>query len=112
MYTGLGIAFGLGLLVIIYVFIRYRQKAVKNKPFIFFSSMAVFFTALCLTIFPWDGIISFLQNFMAGTRINQLTLYAANALANIQWPYRFLTIATVFSLLPLFSPSACLKTEK
>ena len=45
-YTGLGIAFGLGLLVIIYVFIRYRQKAVKNKPFIFFSSMAVFFTAL------------------------------------------------------------------
>lgn len=111
-YTGLGIAFGLGLLVIIYVFIRYKQKAVKNKPFIFFSSMAVFFTALCLTIFPWDGIISFLQNFMAGTRINQLTLYAANALANIQWPYRFLTIATVFFAIAIVLAISMLENRK
>ena len=111
-YTGLGIAFGLGMLVIIYVFIRYRQKAVKNKPFIFFSSMAVFFTALCLTIFPWDGIISFFQNFMAGTSINQLTLYAANALANIQWPYRFLTIATVFFAIAIVFAISMLENRK
>ena len=111
-YTGLGIAFGLGMLVIIYVFIRYRQKAVKNKPFIFFSSMAVFFTALCLTIFPWDGIISFFQNFMAGTRINQLTLYMANALANIQWPYRFLTIATVFFAIAIVFAISMIENRK
>lgn len=111
-YTGLGIAFGLGMFVIIYVLIRYRQKAVKNKPFIFFSVMAVFFTALCLTIFPWDGIISFFQNFMAGTRINQLTLYMANALANIQWPYRFLTIATVFFAIAIVFAISMIENRK
>lgn len=65
MYTGLGIAFGLGLLVIIYVFIRYRQKAVKNKPFIFFRRWQFFHSFMSRDIpMGWNNIV--LTEFYGG----------------------------------------------
>lgn len=111
-YIGLGLAFGLGALIVIYSACRWRSRQTKPKGFAVFSGMAAFYTVLCLSVFPWNKIIMFCKNIKPGTMINHITIYIANAFSNIQWPYRFLTLATIFFAIAITMAIMMLNSKK
>lgn len=93
-YIGLGISMGLGMLVFIYAALKKYTKEIKNKTiFIVLVILTVFSIIISTNVFPWDLFINGLKGIHIHSLVDTLAIVIANAIANIQWPYRFLTVA-------------------
>ncbi len=84
-----GISIGLAALVSIVAIVYQIVKKKFSAMHIFWVGLSVVVTFLTTNLFPWDAIITFFKG-------KESTLFIANMISNLQYPYRIAPAAIIF----------------